>query len=204
MHHDFTKLSKFSIFTNCHFEILDDSLYGAKRIFSRLCQFNFYLPLIDFFYSSEFELIDILGSGIRVSDNSFLVSNLSPNDTIYFYLQSRVMELSSPQPSFQFQVRYINEQGERYIRVLTYRIILGGNNFSVVSSMNYNCYLSSTAISIIREFLNSQKKFRNIVKSHELLFPQHDMGKLYLLVQSIDIVKFVQYFFIFYKIFQKF
>jgi hypothetical protein len=93
--------------------------------------------------SPAFEIVDILGCGVRRSDAVFVLPAAGVEDTIYFYLDYAVSAIKFGSPGVQFQVRYIDALGRRFVRMMTFSFLVA--NDTGACSFHFDTVLGSVA-----------------------------------------------------------
>jgi hypothetical protein len=94
-------------------------------------------------HSTAFQVVDVLGCGVRNSDLMFALCVAGLDDTVYFYLDYDVGAIRFRSPGVQFQIRYMDALGRKIVRTMTI-------NFSVADDVgscivNFDVALSAVA-----------------------------------------------------------
>lgn len=184
---DFTPLSEFSfivnskcqVFSQCQINYLPIDIINELQVpvFSEIIV---YMSLPDYF-----QIVDIKGPGLRRSEKAFILPYMSPNDSVYVYLDYKVSKLKPITHSIQAQVRYLDSHRKRYVRVTSLCFYCVNNNASVAHHVNYDVYLASLFTSCIdkaREFSDTNKAVEEIKRIRKD-FHENQFSKLYFLSQ---------------------
>lgn len=183
-HPDYTPLSEFSFIVNSKCQVYSQCQinYLPLDIVNEL-QVPFYTDVIIYMTIPDyFSIVDIKGAGLRRSEKAFIVPYMSPNDSVYIYLDYKVSKLMPITHSIQAQVRYLDFRKERYVRVISLCFYCINSNASVAHCINYDVYLASVFTACIdkaREFSDVKKAVEEIQKIRKK-YHENNFAKLYI------------------------
>jgi hypothetical protein len=159
---DLSALSDLSIFMNArvHFCSAAQRNFVAAEIVRSLLTFKAIDVLLYAVFSPVFNVADILGPGIRRSDQSFSLNAMEMDDTVYFYFNYEAAMMKSTAPAMQVQVRYFDGMGRKIIRVLNTTFESLDNMTICALNVNYDMYVAAVAVRAVemaREFTEIEK-----------------------------------------------
>lgn len=171
---DYSPLSELALLANVHVSIYSQEQNNIlpQTIINMLLQPNFPNIIVNGVIPSEFKIVDIKGSGLRRTNNSFLISSLSENDTIYFYLEYDVSSLNTLTQFIQFHCRYFDYKRQRIVRIMSMSFNIGDlQNVSI--NTDFDMFIASFVISAIdkaRENQNANSAINEIKKYKSIYF----------------------------------
>ena len=157
---DYSPLSQLSLVINSKVQIFSQSQinYLPTDLVNALAEPTFVDVLVYCVAPPYLKIADVKGNGIRRTEQSFSLTYLSPNDTIYIYFDYKVAKIDVPAPSIQFQVRYIDSKRRKYIRTISSSFTLVDNMSTVASSCDYDVYIASSFIRCADKFRETQSR----------------------------------------------
>ncbi|OHT03519.1 hypothetical protein TRFO_29131 [Tritrichomonas foetus] len=166
---DFSPLSEFAMVINARVTIFSQSQvnYLPTDIINTMLEPTYVDVLIFTIMPPCFKIADVKGNGLRRSEQTFTIPYMSPNDTVYFYIDYNVGKIDQASPSVQFQVRFIDAKHQRYIRTMSTAFTLVNNISTVASLCDYDVFIASSYIRCIdkaREFDTSSAALEELSK----------------------------------------
>lgn len=169
---DFSPLSELSLILNSKVQIFSQSQisYLPTDVVNTLAEPTFVDVLLFSVISPYLKIVDVKGNGIRRSEFGYSVTYLSPNDTIYVYLDYKTSKIEVPAPAVQFQVRYIDSRRRKYVRTISSSYTLVDNMNTVATLCDYDVYIASCFIRCVdkaREFGSRQAALEELDKIND-------------------------------------
>lgn len=143
-------INDFLMMTNSKMTHFHPQMIPSDPIAPRL-----YRPIITAYHSEEFSLDDIKGNGLRKTKNQFSLGTIRMDETVYFYYEYEKSQLTMPNPSFQFKVRFIDCYENIIFRFITLSLSFGQGEVEIGYKLNIDVILASSLLFSIdkaREF----------------------------------------------------
>jgi hypothetical protein len=117
------------------------------------------------FHSPSLKVVDILGSGVRLSDKSFGLTSVGVDDCVYFFFEYDVSTIKPLAPAIQMHVRYFDPLGRRVIRVCSIFFSTVDNMLAPWGSVDGGLFVSS----IIMKAVDQYREFGTLKSAEDFL-----------------------------------
>jgi hypothetical protein len=188
---DLSPVSDIAIFMNSRVHVCDVSQINVlpNEIVRSVLAFKPIDVVILAFFSPAFKIMDILGSGVRRSGQSFTLNAIAAHDTAYFYFDYETEKLKERVPSVQFQVRYFDGLGRKIMRVMNHTFAVDDNIYTYALNVNYDMYIATITVRAVehaRELMGMEAVHASIRKSRGELLDDAFVKMLLLNVEKLE------------------